>query len=91
MSGTESIPRDLFTVAQFAERRPAWPQASLRSHILNAAERFNSRGERIPGNGLAELGAIIRIGRRLYIDEGRWFEWIANQQRSNPRGAKGGA
>ena len=74
-------PRDLFTVSQFAERRPAWSEPALRDLILNSADRQNSRGERIPGNGLAEAGAIVRVGRRVLIDEQAFFQWIAEQQK----------
>jgi len=76
----DSAPRDLHTVAQFAERFPAFTQAALRALILNAAERKNSRGEVIGGNGLAEAGAIIRVGRKVLVSEGRFFLWIAAQQ-----------
>jgi len=78
----EQAPRDLYTVAQFAKRRQAWSQPALRNLILNADDRFNSRGERIPGNGLLETGAIVRIGRRVLIDEEAFFRWIAAQQMS---------
>lgn len=81
------VPRDLFTVSQFSERRPAWTQAALRALILNADGRVNSRGERIHGNGLAEAGAIVRVGRRVLIDEAAFFRWIAEQQR-NGKGAR---
>lgn len=77
----DSAPRELFNVEQFSERRPAWTQAALRNLILNSADRLNSRGERIPGNGLAEAGAIVRIGRRVLIDEAAFFRWIAEQQK----------
>ena len=77
----DSAPRDLFTVDQFSERRPAWSQPALRNLILNSADRRNSRGERIPGNGLAEVGAIVRVGRRVLIDEGAFFRWVASQQK----------
>jgi hypothetical protein len=77
----ESAPRNLFTVEQFSELRRAWTQPGLRNLILNSADRVNSRGERIPGNGLAEAGAIIRVGRRVLIDEGKFFLWIAQQQK----------
>jgi hypothetical protein len=76
-----SDPRDLFTVQQFAERRPAWSPPALRSLILNAKDRLSSRGERIGGNGLAEAGAIVRVGRRVLIDEEAFFRWIAVQQK----------
>lgn len=77
----ETTPRDLFTVQQFSERRPAWGQPSLRNLILNSVDRVNSRGERIPGNGLAEAGGIVRVGRRVLIDEAAFFRWIAEQQK----------
>lgn len=82
----ESIPR-LFTVEQFADRHPAFPQSAVRNHILNAADRVNSRGQRIPGNGLAEAGGIVRLGRRLYIDERAFFKWLSDQQRATRRNA----
>jgi hypothetical protein len=75
----ESAPRDLRTVEQFAELYPAWTQASLRSLILNAEERYDSRGRLVAGNGLAH--AIFRDRRRVLISEGRFFAWIADQQR----------
>jgi len=73
--------RDLFTIAQFAERRPAWSEPALRNLVLNAEDRLNSRGERIPGNGLADVGVIVRVGRRVLIDEEKFFQWIAAQQK----------
>lgn len=76
----DAIPR-LRTVAQFYEIHPAWSQASLRNLVLNASDRVNSRGERIAGNGLAEAGAIVRVGRKVLIDEAAFFRWIAEQQR----------
>lgn len=77
----DSTPRPLFTVVQFEAKYPAFPQRAMRPHILNARDRVNSRGERIPGNGLEEAGAIVRIGRRVLIDEQAFFRWIAGQQR----------
>ena len=80
-AAVDSTPRDLFTVEQFSERRPAWTQAALRCLILNGASRVNSRGEKISGNGLVEVGAIVRVSRRVLIDEGAFFRWIADQQK----------
>lgn len=85
-TAVESAPRDLFTVDQFAERRPAWTPAALRNLIFNANDRVNSRGEQIPGNGLEMAGAIVRVGRRVLIEEEAFFKWIAAQQRQR-RGA----
>lgn len=83
MEKTEALetPRDLFPVNQFSARRPAWTPQALRNLILNAADRLNSRGERIPGNGLAEAGAIVRVGRRVLIDEQAFSRWIAAQNK----------
>ncbi len=30
-------------------------------------------------NGLAESGAIVRIGRKLLIDEDKYFAWVMAQ------------
>lgn len=77
----ETTPRDLRTVEQFADRWSAWTQPALRNLILNAAPRLSSRGDTIPGNGLEEAGAIVRVGRRVLIDEQAFFRWIADQQK----------
>jgi len=87
-TAVDSAPRDLFTVEQFSERRPAWSQSALRNLILNSAPRINSKGQSIGGNGLAEAGAIVRVGRRVLIDESAFFRWIAEQQRDRPRKAE---
>lgn len=55
----------LWTVAQLSERHPAFSQASLRHWIFHADE-----------NGLSASGALIRLGRKLLIDEERFFEWV---------------
>lgn len=81
MQAVEATPRRLATVRQFSERYSAWSQAALRALLLNAEDRQNSRGDRIPGNGLQEMGAIVRVGRRVLIDEDAFFRWIASQQR----------
>lgn len=83
----ESAPRALRTVEQFCDAYTFKTQAGLRSEILNAEDRVNSRGERIAGNGLAEFGAIVRVGRRVLIDDQAYFRWIAEQQRRATRKA----
>lgn len=85
----EATPK-LLTVPQFSERHPAFPQPAIRAHILNSEDRQNSRGEVIRGNGLAEAGVIVRIGRRVYIDEQAFFRWVAAQQRSAAHSKQGG-
>jgi len=67
-----------FTVAQFSARNPAFSEPALRNLIFKAGARQSSRGE-VPGNGLVEAGAILRIGRKVLIDEGRFFDWVQQQ------------
>jgi hypothetical protein len=56
------------TVRQFSERYPAFPEGGLRHRIFHAES-----------NGLAESGAIVRNGRRVLIDEERWFAWLRDR------------
>jgi hypothetical protein len=68
-------PRPLFSVKQFSEKHPAFTQPSLRALIDKARERYSSHGV-IVGNGLAP--AIVRIGRKVLIDEEAFFRWLAS-------------
>jgi hypothetical protein len=71
-----SPPRATFsTVELFAERHPAFTPAALRNLIFKAEPRKSSLGE-IPGNGLIEAGAILRVGRKVLIDEDQFFAWV---------------
>ena len=74
-------PRAIFTVRQFSERNPAFSQAAIRNLVFKADARHSSRGE-IPGNGLIEAGAIVRIGRKVLIDEDAFFAWVDSQKDS---------
>lgn len=65
-------------VSQFSKKHPAFTQPALRNLIFRANPRDSSRGE-IPGNGLIECGAIVRIGRKVLIDEDRFFDWVRRQ------------
>jgi hypothetical protein len=56
------------TVKQFCERHPAFTTGGLRSLIFNETQ-----------NGLAKSGAIVRIGRKVLIDEGKFFAWVKAQ------------
>ena len=83
-------PRQLYTVRQFAARYPAFSPASLRDLIFKSQQRFNSRGEVIPGNGLEASGAIVRIGRRVLVSEAEFFSWIVElQHRRHADSARG--
>ncbi|MEI6067960.1 MAG: hypothetical protein WCP96_11495 [Methylococcaceae bacterium] len=57
------------TVKQFSERHPAFTVGSLRALIFNA----NS-------NGLNESGAIVRINRRVLINEPNFFIWVTSNK-----------
>ena len=67
------------TVAQFSNDNPCFTPSSLRNLIFKADERQSSNGA-IAGNGLLEAGAIIRIGRKVLIDETRFYAWVQKQQ-----------
>lgn len=56
------------TVRQFSEKHPAFTKGGLRALIFNE----NS-------NGLAKAGAVVRVGRKVLIDEARFFGWVASQ------------
>jgi hypothetical protein len=60
--------------AEAGETKPA-----IRANIFKADDRLNSRGERIPGNGLAAHGAVIRRGRKVLLDVHRYGQWLAGR------------
>lgn len=33
-------------------------------------------------NGLDDAGAIVRVGRRVFIDEPKWFAWMRTNRAS---------
>lgn len=74
--------RVLLTISQFSDRNPAFSQSAMRNLAFKADEREGANGK-IPGNGLIEAGALIRIGRKVLIDEDRFFAWVDAQ---NERG-----
>ena len=58
-------PPALLTVSQFCSKHTFITQGGLRFQIFNA-----------DNNGLASLGAIVRMGRKVLIDESCYFEWV---------------
>lgn len=68
---TTTLP--LYTIKQFTAENPAFSESTLRWLIFNSKERTNSKGT-IPGNGFDMV--IMRIGRRIYIDEILFAKWI---------------
>jgi hypothetical protein len=61
----------LSTVNQFTEKQPAFTAGGLRSLIFNEQQ-----------NGLAKSGAIVRIGRKVLIDETKFFAWVESQNKA---------
>ena len=55
----------LSTVPQFCAKHSFISQGGLRFQIFNA-----------DNNGLSSFGAIVRMGRKVLIDESRYFEWV---------------
>jgi hypothetical protein len=72
---TESAPTAVIysTVNQFSDKQQAFTKGGLRALIFNENQ-----------NGLAESGSIVRIGRKVLIDESKFFAWIEAQ---NQRGS----
>jgi len=64
---TEAIqPEWLYsTVKQFSERHPAFTVGSLRALIFNSNT-----------NGLTESCAVVRINRRVLLNEPKFFDWV---------------
>jgi hypothetical protein len=54
-----------FTIPQFILKQPAFTNGGIRSLIFNENE-----------NGLAQSGAIVRIGRKILIDHDKFFSWV---------------
>lgn len=58
------------TVEQFLKKYLAFTKGGLRSLIFNESK-----------NGLAKSGALVRIGRKILIDETKFFSWIESQNK----------
>lgn len=64
MINQNSIPL-LSTVKQFCQKNPAFTEGGLRDRIFHAES-----------NGLKKMGVILRNGRRVLIDEEKFFNWL---------------
>lgn len=62
---SEQPVQTLRTTNQFCERHPAFTAQAVYALIFNQNK-----------NGLKESGAILRVGRKVLIDEGKFFAWI---------------
>ena len=52
--------------------------AAIHGHIFKAQDRFDSKGRKVAGNGLAATGAIIRRGRKVLIDVDKYAGWLSS-------------
>lgn len=70
----QDIPQ-LLTVRQFAAEHPAFTEGSLRWLIFKAGSDVSCSG----GKDYQALNrALVRVGRRVLIDEKRFFDWVAD-------------
>lgn len=84
MSSTNLNYPQLLTVKDFCAKHPAFSEGGIRHLIFYSSDRYTAAGEEIPGNGLGQTGAIVRIGRRVLIDENQFFCWIKSQNCVSP-------
>ena len=61
--------RTLLTVQQFSEKHRAFTPGALRFMLFNREE-----------NGLTR--AVVRVGRRILLDEEEFFGWLDEQDRT---------
>ena len=66
---TEQVIPTYLTIKQFLEKHHAFALGGIRDIIFKKKK-----------NGLHESGAIVKNGRRVLIDEAKFFQWIANKQ-----------
>ena len=65
----------LYTVEQFPTVEPGFTAAAMRNLIFKAQPRQATVGV-IPGNGLIESGAIVRVGRKVLINRAKFLAWV---------------
>lgn len=76
----EPPPRRIFTLVKFAERHSSFiTLAAITNQVFKARARQSTKGE-IPGNGMEEAGAVVRLAGRVLIDEDAYFRWVDSQQ-----------
>ena len=61
---------DLLTVRQFVAKHRFVTEAGLRFHLFHRQT-----------NNLVASGAVVCLGRKVLIDEVRFFEWLRAQQK----------
>ena len=77
---TDLPPRRLFTLPKFAERHASFlTLPALTNQVFKSRSRESSKGE-IPGNGMLDHGAVVRLNGRVLIDEDGYFRWVDAKQ-----------
>jgi len=84
MQETQAVTNTLPTLSTVKNLSSCFPllgltTAAIHGHIFKSADRFDSRGRKILGNGLAASGAIIRRGRKVLIDVDKYAGWMCGQ------------
>ena len=64
----EQFAKCYLTVNQLCEQHRAFKAGGVRGLIFNETT-----------NGLKQSGAIVRVGRKVLIDESKFFNWIESQ------------
>jgi hypothetical protein len=64
------VQRSLHTIEQFCGKYQFLTTGALRWQVFQSEN-----------NGLDKSGALVRIGRRVYIDEPKYFAWVDAQQK----------
>jgi hypothetical protein len=59
-----AVSGDLYTINQYIEKRPCFTNGGLRYAIFHAGEE------------LEQVGAIVRFGRKILIDDDRFMSYI---------------
>lgn len=67
------------TVRQLSERQPAFTEPALRWALFCAKAPAGTKAHKTYA-GLQS--AIIRIGRRVLVDEDRFLAWVASRRQS---------
>ena len=67
--------RRIATIEQAAQILPFTP-AALRDLKFSSRDRFNSRGDRITGNGSAAAGVWLQVGRKVLVDIDAFENWL---------------
>jgi len=62
--------KNLKSIKLFTEDNPSFTHGGMRSLVFN--EELN---------GLKESGAILRVGRKILIDEPKFYDWIKSQNK----------